>query len=154
MSAQLDSVTTYRPMTEADLDGIVAIERRVHAHPWTRGNFADSLAAGYHCWVAERDSQLIAYGIILVAAGEAHLLNLSVESGWQRHGIGTELTGFFVKVAREQGAARIYLEVRPSNVAARALYGRSGFSEVGMRAGYYPASGGREDAVIMEIDLQ
>ena len=154
MSAQLDSVTRYRRMTATDLDGIVAIERHVHAHPWTRGNFADSLAAGYHCWVAERDMQLIAYGIIMVAAGEAHLLNLSVASSWQRHGIGTELTHFFVKLARDQGAERIYLEVRPSNVAARALYGRSGFAEVGVRTGYYPTSGGREDAVIMELGLK
>ena len=151
MSAQLDSVTTYRRMTEADLDGIAAIERHVHAHPWTRGNFADSLSAGYHCWVAERESQLIAYGIIMVAAGEAHLLNLSVASSWQRRGIGAELARFFVKIARDHGAGRIYLEVRPSNVAARALYGRSGFAEVGVRPGYYPASGGREDAVIMEL---
>lgn len=154
MSAQLDSVTTYRRMTEADLDCIVAIERHVHAHPWTRGNFADSLLAGYHCWVVERESELIAYGIIMVAAEEAHLLNLSVTSTWQRRGIGGELARYFVNTARDCGAARIYLEVRPSNVAARALYARSGFAEVGVRPGYYPAAGGREDAVIMEYRLQ
>jgi ribosomal-protein-alanine N-acetyltransferase len=150
MSAQIDSLTTYRQMTEADLDCIVEIERIVHAHPWTRGNFVDSLAAGYHCWIAERDAQTAGYGIVMIAAGEAHLLNLSVASNWQQHGIGTEFTRFFVKLARDYGAVKIYLEVRPSNIAARALYRRSGFAEIGVRPGYYPAAGGREDAVIME----
>src|SRR5438132_13954438 len=112
MSAQIDSITTYRRMAEADLDGVTAIEDAVHAHPWTRGNFADSLSAGYHCWIIERDRQLVGYGVIMIAAGEAHLLNLSVASAWQRRGIGSELARFFVKLARDYGAEKIYLEVR------------------------------------------
>ena len=141
-------------MEEGDLDRVTAIEEAVHAHPWTRGNFADSVSAGYHCWVIERDRQLIGYGVLMIAAGEAHLLNLSVSSGWQRRGIGTALARFFVKLARDYGAERIFLEVRPSNVAALALYGNSGFTEIGTRRDYYPARVGREDAVIMELQLK
>jgi ribosomal-protein-alanine N-acetyltransferase len=141
-------------MTEADLDAVVTIESVVHAHPWTLGNFQDSLSAGYECWVAERDRQLVGYGVVMAAAGEAHLLNLSVATDWQRRGIGSDFTRFFVKLARDYGAAKIYLEVRPSNAAARTLYGRSGFAEIGIRRDYYPARGGREDAVIMELQLQ
>lgn len=154
MSAQLDSVMTYRRMGEADLVQIVAIEEAVHAHPWSQGNFADSISAGYHCWVAERGSELVGYGVVTIAADEAHLLNLSVAQAWQRHGMGTQLTRFFVKLARDYGAEKIHLEVRPSNAAARALYTSVGFAEVGVRPDYYPAAGGREDAVIMELELE
>ncbi|MGZ8202192.1 MAG: ribosomal protein S18-alanine N-acetyltransferase [Burkholderiales bacterium] len=142
---------TYRRMIEADLDRIMAIETEVHAHPWTQGNFDDSIEAGYHCWVAEHDSQIVAYGVLSIAADEAHLLNLSVAAPWQRRGIGSDLTAFLVKLARDYGAERAFLEVRPSNTAARALYARSGFSEIGRRRDYYPAQEGREDAVVMEL---
>ena len=153
MSAQLSESSTYRKMGEADLDHVATIELALHASPWTRGNFADSLDAGYHCWLAERAGQLVGYGIVAVAAGEAHLLNLSVAPHWQRRGIGADLTAFLVKLARDYGAERIFLEVRPSNGAARALYARAGFAEIGLRRGYYPAPRGREDAVVMEMKL-
>ena len=154
MSAQLADGTTYRKLGGADLDRVVSIENAVHMHPWTRGNFADSVEAGYHCWLAERGLQLVGYGIVMVAGGEAHLLNLSVAPQWQRRGVGRELTRFFVKLALDYGADRIYLEVRPSNTAARALYSASGFQEIGVRRDYYPAEMGREDAVVMELKLQ
>jgi ribosomal-protein-alanine N-acetyltransferase len=141
-------------MAEAHLDDIVTIEHAVHIHPWSRGNFADSISAGYHCWVAHRYSTLVGYGVVMIGAGEAHLLNLSVAAAWQRQGIGAELTRFFVKLSRDYGAEKIYLEVRPSNVAARALYTAQGFSEIGLRRDYYPVEGGREDAVIMELELK
>jgi ribosomal-protein-alanine N-acetyltransferase len=141
-------------MTEADMDAVMAIENEVHAHPWTPGNFRDSLAAGYECWMALVGDGAVAYGVIMIAAGEAHLLNLSVAHSWQRRGIGSDVTRFFIKLACDYGAEKIYLEVRPSNTAARALYERSGFAEVGVRRDYYPAAEGREDAVIMELALK
>lgn len=153
MSAQIDSVTHYGRMAEQHLDAVVGIEQAVHAHPWTRGNFLDSMNAGYHCWVAHRAATLVAYGVVMIGANEAHLLNLSVATGWQRQGIGNDLTRFFVKLARDYGAEKIYLEVRPTNAAARALYAAQGFSEIGIRCDYYPSRDGREDAVIMEMKL-
>ena len=154
MSARLDSSLTYRRMTEADVDVIVSIESSVHGHPWTAGNFRDSLAAGYECWIAQYNKSLAAYGVILIAAGEAHLLNLTVAVDWQRRGIGSSFTNFFMKLSRDYGATKIYLEVRPSNVAARALYSGKGFAEVGTRKDYYPTPTGHEDAVIMERVLK
>lgn len=153
MSAQLASITTYRRMCDSDVDTIVSIESTVHVYPWTRGNFIDSMAAGYHCWVAEHASRLAGYGIVMIAAGEAHLLNLTVAPELQRRGIGGELTRFVLRLAADYGSATVFLEVRPSNIAARALYARMGFIEIGMRRDYYPAGDAREDAIVMERAL-
>ena len=154
MSAQLDNALSYVRMDERHLDAVGDIERAVHAHPWTRGNFADSLAAGYECWIAYCGGVLAGYAVVMIAADEAHLLNLSVAPGWQRRRIGTELTRFLVDLGRSRGAARMFLEVRPSNTAARALYAAEGFIEVGLRRDYYPGPGGSEDAVLMELLLK
>lgn len=154
MSARLDSPPTrLRQMAAADLDAVEAIERTVYSHPWTRGNFADSLAAGYHCWVLERGGVLAGYVVTMIAAGEAHLLNLSVTAALQRQGLGSELLCFVEALARDCGAITVYLEVRESNAAARRLYLRHGFAEVGLRKAYYPALAGREDAVTMAKGL-
>jgi len=144
----------YRRMTAADLDAIIAIEDTIYPHPWTRGNFSDSLAAGYHCWIVECGGEMVGYTVVMVAAGEAHLLNLSVAASWQRRGIGRELLAFVLKLARDYGAGRILLEVRPSNGAATALYASAGFAEIALRRGYYPAGEGREDAVVLQLELQ
>lgn len=154
MSARLDSPPTrLRQMAAADLDAVEAIERAVYSHPWTRGNFADSLVAGYHCWVLERGGVLAGYVVTMIAAGEAHLLNLSVTAALQRQGLGSELLCFVEALARDCGAATVFLEVRESNAAARRLYLRHGFAEVGLRKAYYPALAGREDAVTMAKGL-
>jgi [ribosomal protein S18]-alanine N-acetyltransferase len=144
---------TYRKMTAADLDAVEAIERFMHPSPWSRGNFADSIGAGYHCWIAEHDGRLAGYAIVAVGAEEAHLLNLTIAPEWQRQGIGGQFTAFLAKLARDYGAEKIFLEVRTSNGAARALYARAGFAEIGVRRAYYPAAEGREDAVVMEMRL-
>jgi ribosomal-protein-alanine N-acetyltransferase len=153
MSARLDMLPRFRRMTAADLDAVVAIESTVYPYPWTRGNFADSLHAGYHCWVLECAGAMAGYLVVMVAAGEAHLLNLSVGASWQRRGIGREALGFALKLARGYGAGRILLEVRPSNRAALALYASAGFSELAVRRAYYPAASGREDAVVLQLLL-
>lgn len=150
MSALLDTMPRYRRMAESDLDRVMAIENVVYPYPWTRGNFSDSMREGYHCWVVEVAGEVIGYGVMIVAVGEAHLLNLSVASHWQRLGRGRELLQFLAKLASDFGGTKIFLEVRPSNVAGRALYADAGFREIGVRRGYYPAAQGREDAVVME----
>lgn len=150
MSARPDPVLAYRRMGSADIRAVTGIESTVYSHPWTRGNFIDSLEAGYECWVLERRGELVGYAVMMVAAGEAHLLNLSVAATCQGEGLGTDFVRFLMKVAGDEGAERVYLEVRPTNLAARALYARTGFVQIGVRRGYYPASGGREDALVME----
>ena len=141
-------------MTAADLDAVMAIENAIYPHPWTRGNFDDSLAAGYHCWVVECGGEPAGYCVVMIAAGEAHLLNLSVAAKWQRRGIGREALGFIAGLAREYGAGKILLEVRPSNAAAIALYSSAGFSGIAVRRDYYPAGAGREDAIVLELALE
>jgi len=142
-----------RQMAEDDLDAVEAIEREVYSHPWTRGNFADSLAAGYHCWVLEQGGRVAAYAVTMIAAEEAHLLNLSVAAPLQGRGLGGEMLRFVEALASDSGAATLYLEVRESNTGARRLYQRHGFAELGRRKAYYPALVGREDAVTMSKGL-
>lgn len=154
MSAQLDAFPRYRRMIASDLDAIAAIEQAAYAHPWTRGNFSDSLEAGYHCWVVEHGGDVAGYAVVMVAAGEAHLLNMTVAAPWQRRGMGRALLIFLLKLARDYGGKKIFLEVRPSNSAARALYASAGFTEVGVRRDYYPAGAGREDAVVLGLSLE
>jgi len=140
-------------MTAADIDAVIAIEGAIYPYPWTRGNFSDALAAGYHCWMVVCGGESVGYVVVLVAAGEAHLLNLSVAGPWQRRGLGRELLNFVLKLARDTSAGRILLEVRPSNRAAIALYSSAGFAEIALRRGYYPAGSGREDAIVLQLDL-
>jgi ribosomal-protein-alanine N-acetyltransferase len=153
MSAVLDIAPALRPMRSADVDEVLAIERDIYSHPWTLGNFRDSLQAGYSCWVLECGRELVGYGVVMMGVQEAHLLNLSVRREWQRRGHGRRLLEHLLQVAREAGARRMFLEVRPSNAAARALYAARGFQDVTVRRGYYPAAGGREDAILMGLDL-
>jgi ribosomal-protein-alanine N-acetyltransferase len=153
MSAQLDLVPKYRRITAADLDAVVAIEEAIYPHPWTHGNFRDSLEAGYECWIVACGGEIAGYCVAMVAAGEVHLLNLSVAGPWQRRGIGREILGFVLGLARRSGAARVFLEVRPSNEAARALYAAAGFTEIATRRAYYPAGEAREDAIVLQLDL-
>ena len=101
MSAQLDNLPLYRRMTAADLDTVMAIEERIYPHPWTPGNFIDSLTAGHHCWIAELRGTVVGYSVAAIAAGEAHLLNLSIAAAWQRRGLGAELLRFIIKLARD-----------------------------------------------------
>lgn len=153
MSAQLDNLPEFRPMRAADLDRVMQVEPGLYTHPWTRGNFDDSLIAGYSCWVVECRGNLAGYGVLMLGVREAHLLNLSVAAPWQRRGFGRMLLGHFVNVARGSDAAQMFLEVRPSNAAARRLYVKFGFREITVRRGYYPSGCGREDAILMGIGL-
>jgi ribosomal-protein-alanine N-acetyltransferase len=142
-----------RPMTEADLSAVVAIETGAYEFPWTENIFRDCLRVGYCCWVAERDAGIEAYGIMSVAAGESHILNLCVAVASQRQGLGRYLLQHLLQLAEQHGAEIVLLEVRPSNRGAIALYHDQGFNEVGVRKGYYPARSGREDAVILAMSF-
>ena len=113
MSAQLKPAVTYRPMQESDLDAIMAIEPKIYSHPWSRGNFADSLKSGYSCWVVELDGELIGYGALMVVLDEAHLLNISIAKAFQGRGFGRGLLEHFIEVARRHGGQMMFLEVRP-----------------------------------------
>lgn len=140
-------------MREADLDAIMAIELRAYPFPWTQGIFSDCLKADYPAWVLSERGRIIGYGILSIAADEAHILNVCVEPQVQGRGHGRCLVRTLVRIARGHGAQRVFLEVRPSNPHAIALYHDEGFNEIGRRPRYYPAHEGREDAIVMAIEL-
>jgi ribosomal-protein-alanine acetyltransferase len=146
----------WRALAPDDVAQVAALEARIHAAPWTAGNFADALAAGYSTCVAERGGRIVAYGVMMHAPGEAQILNVSVVSDARRAGLGRALVARFLDEARSGGAEQCFLEVRVSNAAAIALYEATGFSPVARRAAYYPAlvSGEpREDALVMRRAL-
>lgn len=153
MSAVFKVVPRLVRMQDGDLDEVLAIENSIYTHPWTRGNFGDSLRAAYACWTWRLGRELIGYFVLLVATGEGHLLNLSVAAARQRAGHGSELLKEALRLARSRGAQQLFLEVRPSNLAAKALYGRFGFRQAAVRPGYYPAHDGREDALVLTLAL-
>lgn len=153
MSAVLKDVPELAPMREADLAEVIAVEQAIYTHPWTRGNFADSISAGYACRTWRVGGELAGYFVLMAAAGEAHLLNLSVAAAYQRSGHGTTLLGEAIALARGLAARNLFLEVRPSNRAAQGLYTRYGFRKVAVRRGYYPAQAGREDALVLSLAL-
>ena len=156
MSARLDvSAPVLRPMTIAALDGVLALEVEVYAFPWTRGNFVDSLVAGYTAWTLNHvDGDLIGYCVAMTGVDEMHLLNITVAPTARRRGHARRLLAELIGLCRRSGATRLWLEVRESNAQAREAYHRLGFGQVGRRKGYYPApQGRREDAVVMSLDV-
>lgn len=143
----------FRPMAEADLDAVMAIEPHIYSHPWTRGNFVDSLASGYSAWVLLDGTRIIGYSLMMLVLDEAHLLNLSIAKAYQKRGLGRLLLEHMIAIAKKHDAVNMFLEVRPSNISAIALYENVGFNEMAIRRGYYPAHTGREDAVLMGLAL-
>ncbi len=144
---------TMREMTHADLDVVLAVEQAVQRYPWTRGQFADSLDAGHWCYVDEENGELRGYAILMPAVDEAELLTIGVAASQQRKGLGRAMLREMLELARVRDMRRVFLEVRPSNAAAVALYRSAGFSEVGLRRGYYRDANGSEDAVVMACEL-
>ena len=142
-----------RMMREDDLDAVLLIEQRAYPFPWTKGIFRDCLRAGYPAWVLEDSGTIIGYGVLSVAADEAHILNVCTSPEAQGRGHGRRLLRALVQQARGRGAQRLFLEVRPSNPNAMALYQDEGFNEIGRRPRYYPARHGREDAIVMAMEL-
>lgn len=154
MSAILKSTGgQFRPIREDDLPEIMDIERRAYPYPWTQGILRDCIRVGYSCWLYEVESVIHAYGVMSVAAGEAHILNLCVRPESQGQGLGGRMLKQLISLASRQGADTLLLEVRPSNLAALKLYQGLGFNEVGSRKNYYPAEQGREDALILALAL-
>ena len=148
---QEDLVT--RRMTDVDVPGIMAIETRAYVFPWTAGIFRDCIRAGYCCYVIENNGEIVAYVVMSVGAREAHILNICVSPERRGAGYGAILMDKMMGIARRLQADTMFLEVRPSNEAARRLYDKLGFNEIGIRNNYYPAERGREDALLLAKQL-
>ena len=160
---------SFLPMQAADLDAVLDIESVSHLHPWTRGNFSDSLAAGHwaYCIRPQVDqaikgsyldpSILWAYCILYPAVDELHLLNITVSPKLRKLGLASRMMVAIEGVAAQQNMPRIILEVRPSNLAAVTLYQKLGYEQIGIRKNYYPADphlGAREDALVMAKSIK
>ena len=143
----------YRPMCPNDLDRVLVIERSAYEFPWSRAIFLDCLRVGYGCWIMELGGRTAGYGVMSLGAGESHILNLCIAPDLQRRGLGRDMLHHLLDISRERRADTAFLEVRPSNLAARNLYAQAGFDDVGVRRNYYPARSGREDAIIMALAL-
>jgi ribosomal-protein-alanine N-acetyltransferase len=139
----------FRDMTESDLPAVMSIERNAYEFPWTEGIFKDCIQAGYYCSLLVRGDEIAGYGIMAIAAGEAHVLNICVKRSLQGRGLGRRQLEHLIEKARDGGARRMLLEVRVSNLAAITLYHHLGFVEIGLRRGYYPARHAREDAIVL-----
>lgn len=150
MSAVIkEAVINIRLMQEDDVASVMAIEKQAYEYPWTETIMKDCLHVGYCCWVIERDEVLVGYGIMSVAVGESHLLNLCVHPEYQGNGLGKYMLNHLLELAVEHNANMTFLEVRPSNFSAIKMYLEQGFDEIGVRRNYYPAKMGREDALIL-----
>ncbi len=155
MNALLQPRPQLRPMQYGDLDEVLAVECAAYSFPWTRGNFIDSLAAGYLAeMLVDERAGLVGYYLAMAGVGEMHLLNLTVAPQQQRRGHSLTLLDALERRCREQRLATLWLEVRSSNARARHVYARRGFADVGLRRGYYPAgNAAREDAIVMSLAL-
>lgn len=153
MSAVLNGQPRLRDMREADVPAVMEIERAAYEFPWTEGIMRDCFKFGYLCKVYESPDGIIGYGILSVGAGESHILNVCIHPEHQRLGHGARLVAHLLQVARQAGARTALLEVRVSNRSAFRLYDRMGFNEIGQRKSYYPAHGGREDALVLMREL-
>jgi [ribosomal protein S18]-alanine N-acetyltransferase len=155
--------TRRRAMKVADVDAVAAIEATAYSFPWTRGNFVDSLVAGYHAEVllsqapsasALLPPQTLGYFVAMTGVDELHLLNITIAPAWQGLGHGTALLDAVRVLAQRLGLGSLWLEVRQGNTRAQTLYQRYGFAQVGLRKNYYPAPGSREDAVVMSLNVR
>lgn len=144
-----EAVVRIRIMSHEDLSLVSDIERRSYDFPWSHGVFRDCLLAGYQCIVLERDDEVAGYGILSVAAGEAHILNICVDPKYRSMGYGEQLLDEILFRARSATVREIFLEVRPTNKHALALYKKKGFHKIANRPAYYQAQDGREDADVL-----
>ncbi|EPJ86893.1 MULTISPECIES: ribosomal protein S18-alanine N-acetyltransferase [Pseudomonas] len=148
----MSDAVTFRPMTEADIDAVLKIEYAAFSHPWTRGIFLDGLKS-YEIWLMFEGAQQVGHGVVQVIIDEAHLLNITVKPESQGRGLGLRLLEHLMSRAYTLNARECFLELRDSNRSAYRLYERFGFNEIGRRRDYYPAVGGREDALVMACTL-
>lgn len=142
---------TFRPMRVEDISDVKSIEDQSYDFPWTVGIFRDCLRVGYRCRILDCDGDVAGYTILSVGADEAHILNLCVAPDFRGRGVGRRLLAHVVEISDAAGVGCVYLEVRPSNHAARRLYREAGFCEVGRRHNYYRAHHGREDAIVLRL---
>lgn len=148
-----------RGMREEDLKQVIEIEHEIFLFPWSIANFRDSIKAGYHCRVLVQPEigpnadVVMGYSVLMIGPGEAHVLSLGVGFAWQNRGLGGKMLRHLIELSKGHQAAFMLLDVRESNTGAANLYRRTGFQQIAVRKGYYPAMCGRENALVMRLEL-
>jgi len=148
VNPEINLASGFRKMTPKDVPEILLIENSIYTHPWTEGIFNDCIRVGYNCWVYTEEDKIQSYGLVSIAANEAHILNLCVAPAAQGQGLGKLMLHKLIHLAEERLSDSIFLEVRESNVVALKLYEQEGFNRIGLRKNYYPADEGKEDALV------
>lgn len=148
------NAVTLAPMTLDDLDAVMAIEQTAYSHPWSRGNFRDSLNPLFDAQCLWLEGELLGYFLAMRGFEEMHLLNITVAPARQGQGWGHMMLDALSLMSRHEGAQWLWLEVRQSNLRALQVYERYGFKQVSIRKDYYPADRQqREHAVVMSLKL-
>jgi ribosomal-protein-alanine N-acetyltransferase len=149
----LKPALSYRPMTLEDVAYVLTVENEVYPYPWSERILQDCIRVGYDCWLSLENNTIVGHAVVSVAAGESHLLNLSVSSKRQGKGVGKAFINFLIDIVRSKNATVMLLEVRPSNLQAINCYDASGFNEIGCRKDYYPTANGKEDALLYAKEI-
>lgn len=142
-----------RPLKEEDIADVMLIEQQMYSYPWSEGIFRDCLNVGYSNWAFIKDEQFIGYAILSIAVSEAHILNICLDPAFKGKGLGRKFLQEVLAVAKKKNAESVFLEVRPSNKVAVNLYKKVGFKQIGQRKNYYPAENGKEDAIVLSLDI-
>ena len=154
MSGALMADRLLVPMTTTDLHEVEALEQRAYAFPWTHGNFRDALEHGYPSFCLRRTmGELAGYCVLMRVVDELHLLNICVAPDDRQSGAALAMMREMLALARREQMSSVLLEVRPTNRRAIAVYERFGFRAIGRRKNYYPAPEGREDAIVMRLEI-
>jgi len=153
INPQLENFVGFRAMLLADVEAVLNIEEQVYDVPWTEGIFKDCINVGYNCFVYAPKDEILAYGLVSIAADEAHILNICVASNMQGQGLGKKMLHKLLFEAEVRHVCSIFLEVRASNTVAINLYDQEGFNRLGLRKNYYPCLEGREDALVLGKEL-
>ena len=149
----LENFVGFRVMLLADVEAVLNIEQQVYEVPWTEGIFKDCINVGYNCFVYAPQNEILAYGLVSIAADEAHILNLCVAPNMQGQGLGKKMLHKLLLEAEVRNVCSVFLEVRVSNSVAIKLYDQEGFNRLGVRRNYYPCLDGREDALVLGKEL-
>jgi len=152
-AARAASTVPVRRAIAADVDAVHAIERAAFSDPWSRGSFVSLLSDPRVFFVvaAGADGEVAGYAVAFFVVDEAELANLATAPSVRRRGAGGLLLDAVIREAGQRGTRELFLEVRESNAAARALYASRGFAEVGRRRGYYRRP--VEDALVLRLGL-
>ncbi len=149
----LSKYISYREIAEIDLPDILQIERKSYNFPWSEQIFKDCIHNDYLCIGVFLYERLAGYMIVSNVLDESHLLNICLSEDWRGQGLASVMLDYLISELRLKKMKCLFLEVRPSNLRALALYNHKGFEIIGLRKDYYPAEGGREDAITMVLNL-